>query len=99
MFRITKWTHIIAPNHKSFEIAFNKDKIIKLAKKLGMATPKTVVIQLNDRVINIESSTYPVVIKTSAASRIHHTKTKIGLKNIINNNNYPIILSIQEYIV
>jgi len=57
-----KYTNLLIPKWEVMKIAYNKDLTMELAKKLGIPTPRTIVLT-SDNLSSIKE--FPVVIKSS----------------------------------
>lgn len=93
-------TNIIVPDYDKIEIAYNKDRTMEFAKKIGIPAPKTVTLNNHDDLNNINE--FPIVLKSSGDSGIFvkYCNNKIELKKnfkILKDNSKTNIIA-QEYI-
>ncbi|WP_456365949.1 carboxylate--amine ligase [Thermococcus sp.] len=61
-YKFSKYTHLLVPNWDTMRIAYNKDLTMELARRLGIPTPKTLVLS-EDSLLSIRN--FPIVIKSS----------------------------------
>lgn len=69
---ISPLANCLLPDWKDMEIAFNKDRTMELAGRIGVPAPRTV--ELSDRTDVERIDEFPVVLKASEQSRVRYCR-------------------------
>ena len=97
---IEKLTHLVVPEQDKMDIAYNKDKTMDFARRLGIPIPSTIIIDSAKDLKKINN--FPVVIKSSDGSGVFvkycndENELKINFQKLIAISKTKIIA--QEYI-